>query len=67
MERIRPPLWLHGHTPLAACRDWIVVRDRTTVVNVTGAVLIELHPPVEKAPEKAAPGEGPPGDDCPPD
>lgn len=73
MERIRPPLWLHGHTPLAACRDWIVVRGRTTVVNVTGAVLIELHPPAEKVSQKAAPGaeakpaESSPGDDCPPD
>jgi uncharacterized protein len=44
-ERLRPPLWLHGHTNLAAQADW---RDRlgpTTVANVTGSVLVELMPP----------------------
>jgi Icc-related predicted phosphoesterase len=45
LERLAPPLWLHGHTPLAACRDWVLVRGKTTVVNVSGAVLIELLPP----------------------
>ncbi len=45
LQRLEPPLWLHGHTPLAATRDWQVQVGPTTVVNVTGAVLIELTPP----------------------
>jgi uncharacterized protein len=46
LERLRPRLWLHGHTPLAAARDWRVQVGDTTVVNVSGAVLIELRSPV---------------------
>lgn len=41
-QRLKPRLWLHGHTTTATVNDW---RDRlgsTTLVNVTGAVLIEL-------------------------
>jgi Icc-related predicted phosphoesterase len=45
LERLRPPLWLHGHTPLAGVHDWRVRSGATTVVNVTGAVVIELVPP----------------------
>ncbi len=45
MRHLALPLWLHGHTPTAATTDWRVVDDGTTVVNVTGAVLIELRPP----------------------
>ncbi len=45
LERLEPALWLHGHTPLAAAGDWKVQVGRTTVVNVTGAVIIELLPP----------------------
>jgi uncharacterized protein len=45
LHRLEPVLWLHGHTPLAAARDWQVQVGRTTIVNVTGAVLIELTPP----------------------
>jgi hypothetical protein len=45
LERVQPPLWLHGHTPMAACRDWVLVSGKTTIVNVTGAVVIELLPP----------------------
>lgn len=41
-RRLRPPLWLHGHTSPAALSDWRVVWGNTTLVNVTGAVLIEL-------------------------
>lgn len=44
MERLRPPLWLHGHTPVAAAPDWRCESGRTTLVNVTGAVLVELVP-----------------------
>ena len=45
LERLEPTLWLHGHTPLAAISDWKVQIGNTTVVNVTGAVVIELLPP----------------------
>jgi hypothetical protein len=45
LERLEPTLWLHGHTPLAATSDWKVQVGDTTVVNVTGAVVIELLPP----------------------
>lgn len=43
-RRLRPPLWLHGHTPIAARRDWACAVGGTTYVNVTGAALIELVP-----------------------
>jgi hypothetical protein len=45
LERLRPPLWLHGHTTPASVADW---RDRlgpTLVANVTGSVIVELVPP----------------------
>jgi hypothetical protein len=44
MERARPVLWLHGHTPLVAI-PWLVTCGQTTLVNATGAVLVELVPP----------------------
>lgn len=44
MEHGRPVLWLHGHTPLASV-PWRVTCGPTTLVNVTGAVLIELVAP----------------------
>ncbi len=40
-----PPLWLHGHVPPASVDGWRVALEGTEVVNVTGAVLIEFHPP----------------------
>lgn len=49
LQRLEPVLWLHGHTPLAATRDWQVQVGPTTIVNVTGAVLIELTPPLPGA------------------
>jgi len=39
---LRPRLWLHGHTTSAAAEDWRTTHGPTTLVNVTGAVLIEL-------------------------
>ena len=47
LDRLRPPLWLHGHTSRAASPVWQVERGPTTAVNVTGSVLIELLPPAE--------------------
>jgi hypothetical protein len=45
LRRLRPPVWLHGHTTLASTTDWRVTAGQTLVVNVTGAVLVELQPP----------------------
>jgi 3',5'-cyclic AMP phosphodiesterase CpdA len=45
MNRLEPTLWLHGHTPLAAADEWKHQVGPTTVINVTGAVVIDLLPP----------------------
>jgi uncharacterized protein len=45
LDRIRPPLWLHGHTTVASVDDLVVRTGSSTVVNVTGAVVVELVPP----------------------
>jgi uncharacterized protein len=45
LERLEPTLWLHGHTPLAATSEWKLMMGGTTVINVTGAVVIDLLPP----------------------
>ncbi len=45
LDRVRPPLWLHGHTTAASVPEMRVRSGETTVVNVTGAVLVELRPP----------------------
>ena len=45
LERLRPPLWLHGHTTTASVDSLVVRSGTTTLVNVTGAVLVELVPP----------------------
>lgn len=38
----RPALWLHGHTTPAAAEGWRLNWNGTTVVNVTGAVVIDV-------------------------
>ena len=45
LRRLRPPLWLHGHTTLASVADWRETHGPTTLVNVTGSVLVEIVPP----------------------
>ncbi|HYH93501.1 MAG TPA: metallophosphoesterase [Candidatus Saccharimonadales bacterium] len=45
LDRLHPPLWLHGHVPPASVEGWRLTHDGTTVVNATGAVLLELAPP----------------------
>ena len=45
LERLAPRLWLHGHTSRAASPNWLVEHASTTLVNVTGSVLVELEPP----------------------
>jgi Icc-related predicted phosphoesterase len=45
LDRLRPPLWLHGHVTTASVPELKVVVGTTTLVNVTGSVLVELEPP----------------------
>ena len=45
LDRVRPPLWLHGHVHPASVEAWRLDHDGTQVVNVTGAVLVEIVPP----------------------
>lgn len=43
-RRLRPVLWLHGHTTMAAAEHWRTHLGPTTLLNVTGGVLIQLEP-----------------------
>ena len=45
LERLRPPLWLHGHTTPASVADWRASLGPSVVANVTGSVVVELVPP----------------------
>ena len=45
LDRIHPPLWLHGHTTRASVPDWRATLGTSVVANVTGSVLVELIPP----------------------
>jgi Icc-related predicted phosphoesterase len=45
LDRVQPPLWLHGHTTTAMVNRLAVQAGPTSVVNVTGAVLVELRRP----------------------
>lgn len=45
LRRLRPPLWLHGHTTTATVQALRCDVDGTTLVNVTGTVLVELIAP----------------------
>jgi hypothetical protein len=45
VQRLRPPLWLHGHTTVDPSVPWHERHGETVVANATGAVLIELQPP----------------------
>ena len=46
-HRLRPPLWLHGHTALVrrGIDDRSARLGDTTFYNCTGATLVELMPP----------------------
>ena len=46
-NRLRPPLWLHGHTALVrrGVDGRSVTHGPSLFVNVTGAMLVELTPP----------------------
>jgi hypothetical protein len=54
-ERLRPTLWLHGHTTVATSSSLTIQLGPTTLVNVTGATLIELVPARAKALGKPEP------------
>jgi hypothetical protein len=45
LERLAPRLWLHGHTARSASAAWQLEHGPTTLINVTGSVLIELRSP----------------------
>jgi uncharacterized protein len=53
-RRLRPQLWLHGHTSMAAAADWRVQWGGTTLVNVTGAVVVEVAEPARLESRAAA-------------
>jgi hypothetical protein len=55
LDRVQPPLWLHGHTHPASTSSWRIDHRGSQVVNVTGAVLIEISP--QTAGAGAAPAE----------
>lgn len=44
LQRLRPRLWLHGHTTRASSPTPVVDRGGTTLINVTGSALVELRP-----------------------
>jgi hypothetical protein len=55
LERLHPPLWLHGHTDPASIADWRTNLGSSVVANVTGSVVVELTPPgVPSAPPATA-------------
>ena len=45
LHRVRPVLWLHGHTTTASVPSLETQAGTTTLINVTGVVLVELCPP----------------------
>ena len=57
-RRLRPPLWLHGHTTPASVPERVTHLGPTTSVNVSGAYLIEVVRPGDE--RSAAPQVGPP-------
>lgn len=46
LRRLAPPVWLHGHTTTASVPRLVEQAGTTVVANVTGALLVELTPPV---------------------
>ena len=45
LDRLAPPLWLHGHTTTASVERLVERSGRTVVANATGALLVELTSP----------------------
>jgi hypothetical protein len=49
LDRLRPPVWLHGHTAPASVSRLVERSGPTVVANATGALLLELTaPPIER-------------------
>jgi hypothetical protein len=46
LDRLRPPLWLHGHTAAASVPRLVERSGPTVVANATGALLLELSAPL---------------------
>jgi hypothetical protein len=44
LDRLQPPLWLHGHVDPATIADWREDHGDSIVANVTGSVVVELVP-----------------------
>jgi hypothetical protein len=53
-RRLRPAVWLHGHTTPASVPDRVTHLGPTTSVNVTGAYLIELEPGVTRGDDQTS-------------
>lgn len=49
LERLNPPLWLHGHVNPATIADWREHHGASVVANVTGSVIVELTAPEGRA------------------
>jgi len=45
LDRLRPPLWLHGHVNQATIASWEERHGPSVVANVTGSVIVELTAP----------------------
>ena len=49
-DRARPPLWIHGHTPVAEVGALSIAAGPTLVLNATGSVLVEVVGPEHRSP-----------------
>jgi hypothetical protein len=49
LDRLAPPIWLHGHTTTASVTRLVERSGPTVVANATGALLVELGPPPNPA------------------
>jgi Icc-related predicted phosphoesterase len=45
LDRLAPPIWLHGHTTTASVSRLVEQSGPTVVANATGALLVELTAP----------------------
>ena len=45
LGRLRPPIWIHGHTTTASVSRLVEHTADACVANATGALLVELHAP----------------------
>jgi len=45
LDRLQPPIWLHGHTTQASVHRMVERSGRSVVANTTGAMVVELRAP----------------------